>query len=435
MDSVKSAKNLNNPGGFVRSFAKVLRFRVAPTDDKCRKSDDEKPQTDDEQVRNKVALDAFLAKLFASISSVKAGYLQLQIAQSPYDADGIQTADEIVVTELKHLSELKQCYAKKQMDPSPEVTQLLAEIKEQQSLLKTYEIMGKKFETQLKLKDSEIDSLCKKLEEMDRKTKSLEKRLCPSGFLSVFDDLHFSGLNPNHFITVLRQVVKSVRSFVKLLVNEMESAGWDLDAAANSVEPDAVYENPMHKCFAFESFVFRQMLEGFQYPNFSPLTQRQQQKQPQQQQQQQRRHFFEEFMEFKSIKPRDFLSRNPKSKFGKFCRAKYLHLVHPKMEHSLFGDLIQRNLVSSSGYPDTTFFSTFAEMAKRVWLLHRLAFSLNPEVSIFQMRRGSRFSEVYMENVTEEAFIAFNPQVGFTVIPGFKIGKTVIQSQVYLSPS
>ncbi|KAK5838636.1 hypothetical protein PVK06_007370 [Gossypium arboreum] len=46
-----------------------------------------------------------------------------------------------------------------------------------------------------------------------------------------------------------------------------------------------------------------------------------------------------------------------------------------------------------------------------------------------------------MENVTEESLLSsgindgnVDVRVSFTVVPGFKIGATVIQSQVYLSP-
>ena len=106
------------------------------------------------------------------------------------------------------------------------------------------------------------------------------------------------------------------------------------------------------------------------------------------------------------------------------------------MESAFFGNTSHRNLVSEGGFPETTFFATFAEMAKRVWLLHCLAFSFQPEGTIFQVSKGSRFSEAYMETIAEEE-AAFNtaeydPRVAFTVVPGFKIGKTVIQSQVYL---
>ncbi|XP_019098779.1 PREDICTED: uncharacterized protein LOC109132130, partial [Camelina sativa] len=80
---------------------------------------------------------------FATVSSIKAAYAQLQHCQSPYDSIGIQKSDNLVVAELKTLSELKQCFLKKQVDPNPERTLVLAEIQELRSLLKTYEIMGK----------------------------------------------------------------------------------------------------------------------------------------------------------------------------------------------------------------------------------------------------------------------------------------------------
>ncbi|KAJ4981117.1 hypothetical protein NE237_031954 [Protea cynaroides] len=470
MDSGKLGTT-SNVAGLVRTFAKVLRFRssgIGGSDNgkirrlksgkKCK--DDEintnghHPQLakvdsvsvnghlskafndEDEKLQNRAAMEAFVAKLFASISSVKADYAQLQVAQSPYDPDGIQAADEMLVSELKHLSELKQCYLKKQMDPSPEMTLLLAEIQEQRSLLKTYGIMGNQSESQLKLKDSEITFLREKLKESEAQSRVLEKKLNasgPIGPLSVLhDDIHLSGLNPNHFITVLRYAGKSIRSFVKVMIEQMKSAGWDLGAAADSIEPDVIYAKPNHKCFAFECFVCREMFDSFHISNFSiPNV-----FEPERDQRQ--RYFFARFTELKSVKPMEFLSHKPRSPFGKFCRAKYLRLIHPKMESAFFGDLNQRNLVNAGGYPETVFFATFAEMAKRVWLLHCLAFSFEPEASIFQVRRGCRFSEVFMETVAEDDALLLPTDmagVGFTVVPGFRIGKTVIQCQVYLSPA
>lgn len=431
-----------------RTFAKVLHIRqatgVAPADEVHRKTTfREKFKHDvfdaddvDEKLRHKIAKEAFLSKLFATISTVKAAYSQLQFAQSPYDADGIQAADQIVISELKNLSELKQCYLKKQFDElSPEKTQLLAEIQEQKSLIKTYEVFGKKLDSELKLKYSEITFLKEKLEEANRESKVIEKRLNSSGLLSVGDNLHLSGLSPNHFISFLRQTTKSIQNFVRLMVNEMELAGWDLDAAVGAIEPGVRFSNPDHICFAFESFVCREMFDGFNNPNFSLWNE------SLPEQQKSHRFFFERFKRVKSMKTREILVQNLKSAFSRFCSTKYLKLVHPKMETSLFGNLNQRKLVKSGDHPETTFFATFSEMAKRVWLLHCLAFSFEPEASIFQAGKGCRFSEVYMESACEEAFFSSegstetDPLVAFTVVPGFKIGKTVIQCQVYLSSS
>ncbi|XP_031266139.1 protein GRAVITROPIC IN THE LIGHT 1-like isoform X1 [Pistacia vera] len=456
MESVKPSAMTPAKSKLARTFAKVLHIRavsgVAPVDgvqkvkpqEKVIK-DGQKPvkskgswsqlfDKDDKDDEYKVAMEALLAKIFATISSVKAAYSQLQYAQSPYDAECIQSADYSVVKELKNLSELKQCYFKKQFDFSPEKTLVSAEIQELKSLLKTYEIMGKKLEFQLRLKDSEIIFLKEKLEENNKQNKLIEKRLNQSGQLSMLDNLHFSGLSPSHFITVLRHAVKSIRGFVRLMIDEMKTAGWDIDAAANSIQPNVVYYKADHKCFAFESFVCRELFNAFHYPNYSPANESLPERKKKKQQL-----FFERFTELKSVKAKDYLSRKPKSSFAKFCRVKYLQVIHPKMESSFFGNLNHRNLVNSGEFPDTGFFASFAEMAKRVWLLHCLAFSFQPEAAIFQVNKGTRFSEVYMESLDDEAFLPSDKtqesdtRVAFTVVPGFRIGKTVLQCQVYLS--
>ncbi|KAI3466036.1 hypothetical protein Pfo_022699 [Paulownia fortunei] len=450
MDSVDRSAVTPRKSRLARTFAKVLHIRavtgLSPDDGVQKTKSHGKMKKDpskntkipsfadqDEGLLDKAVKEAFLAKLFASISAVKAAYAQLQFAQSPYDADGIQSADQIVVSELKNLSELKQCYSKKTLnEKSPETTLLLSEIQEQNSLLKTYEITSKKLNSQLRLKDSEITFLEEKLAEANSDNKSLEKRLNSSGQLAMPDNTQLSGLRPSHFIAYFRQAIKSTRSFVRLLISEMESADWDLDAAATSIEPGISFWKSNHICFAFESFVCREMLDGFNHPNFSTQTE------SLPKQKTQRRLFFDRFMELKSVRPADYLAWKPKSMFAAFCRTKYLRLVHPKMEASLFGNLDQRNLVNSGELPETPFFLAFSEMAKRIWLLHCLALSFDPEVSIFQVSKGSRFSEVYMESLSDEAFISSDatpetdPRVAFMVVPGFRIGKTVIQCQVYL---
>ncbi|XP_015578069.2 protein GRAVITROPIC IN THE LIGHT 1 [Ricinus communis] len=458
MDSVKLSAMTPKKSKFARAVAKVLHLRaatgVAPVDGVQKVKSQERVKDDkfctkdtvnwaqsfkfseDEELQKSLATEALLAKLFASVSSIKAAYAQLQCAQSPYDVDGIQAADQLVVSELKNLSELKQCYIKKQFDPSPDTTMVLAELQEQKSVSKTYEIMGNKLESQLRLKDSEIMYLREKLEESSRHNQLLDKRLNRSGQLSVLDNLHQSRLSPSHFTAVVRFTVKSIQSFVKLMIDQMKAADWDLDAAANSIVPDVVYWRADDKCFAFESFVCREIFDGFHLPNFSlpsesSLLERKNQNQL----------FFKRFTELRSVKAKDYLAQKPKSTFAKFCRSKYLQLVHPQMETSFFGNLSQRSLVNSGGFPDTTFFTSFSELAKRVWILHCLAFSFEPEASIFQVSKGCRFSEVYMECVAEDALLSSgnaqeaDPPVAFTVFPGFRIGKTIIQCQVYLSPT
>lgn len=440
MDSVKLSSVTPRKSRLARTFAKVLHVRaaagvVSPDDDVQKPKLNEKMKKDrtfkveDEGVMKEV----FMAKMFASLSSIKASYAQLQYAQSPYDADGIQSADQMIVSELRKLSELKQCYLKKELhDPSPETALLRSEVQEQSSLVKTYEITSKKTDSQLKLKESEIMFLKEKLAETSSDCRLLERRLNSSGPLGFTDaPTKLSCLRPTHFIAFQRQAVKSIRSFVRLLVDEMDSQEWDLVGAASSIHPGVSFWKSNHVCFAFESFVCGEMFDGFDHRPKEESSSSSEKKEDS------RRVFFDRFVELKSVRPADYLAWKPKSSFAAFCRAKYLRVVHPKMEESFFGNLEQRSLVSSGELPETPFFTAFVEMARRVWLLRCLAFSFDPSVSIFRVSEGSRFSEVYMESLSDEAFDAAaaetEPHVAFTVVPGFRIDKIVVQSQVYLN--
>ncbi|CAK9152636.1 unnamed protein product [Ilex paraguariensis] len=392
----------------------------------------EKEDTDEASFKNRAAIEAFIAKLFATISAVEASYAELQIAQFPYNVDHVQSADQAVVNELKALSELKYSFLKKKIDSSPpHVTLLLAEIQEQQSLMKTYEITMKKMESEIEVKDSEISSLKEELNDTTLNNKSLEKKLNESGCFSVLDNVNPSNSDPKDFNMVLNYVLRSVRNFVKLLIREMESANWDIEAASKAIEPEVTFKNTDHKCFAFESFVCREMFDGFNIPTFSLLIE------SLQDDNQGRFFFFDQFKKLKSVGSIQFLKENEDSLFGKFLKTKYLRLTHPKMETSFSGNLNQRKMINSSEYPETEFFKVFAEMARRVWILHCLAFSFDQQLGIFQVRKGSRFSEVFMESVDNDVFAAADGGfvVAFTVVPGFRVGNMVIQSRVYLSPA
>lgn len=425
-------------GKLVRTISKILHLRTVigiATDvikkrriwkgkskSSLRKFEDVRNISDDQKIDEIAALEALLARLFASISSIKASYAQLQLAHCPYDGDEIRSADHSVISELISLSEMKQCFVEKQFDFSPEKVIVFAEIQEQYSAMKIYEITKKRLETQSKFQDSEIERFKALLEECNNQNLQIQRKLNESGHLSVLDNVHPSGLNPSHFINILHYTVRSIRSFVRMLVNKMYSAGWDLKSAAGTISSGAVYCKDSDYCFAFESFVSRVMFDGFQqHQFFKDANDR-------------RQHFYKKFNEIKSANVKEYLSSRPDSTFGKFCQIKYLTLIHPEMELSLCGDLKQREFIKLGKFPETAFFGLFAEMAKRVWMLHCLGLSFDSQVSIFQIRPGSRYSEVYMESVTDQVFVESETdlKVAFTVVPGFKFSKTVVQCQVYL---
>ncbi|KAF9617157.1 hypothetical protein IFM89_034308 [Coptis chinensis] len=380
--------------------------------------------------------EALVSKIFSNISSLKSAYVQLQAAHTPYDPDKIEAADKLVISELKNLSELKHSYRENNPKPvstSPQDSRLVSEIQEQQNLLKTYEVMVKKFQTQLQTKDSEMSQLQQQIQESNQKRMKLEKKLKLKGLSAkVSEDLEdrnefFSlELNSDLFTTSAEASYKAIHDFSKPLINMMKAAGWDLDAAATSVEPSVVYAKRAHKKYAFESLICQRMFSGFQDKNFSVESENLSVS---------NESFFHQFLAIRVVDPLDILSQNADSIFGKFCRSKYLAVVHPKMEASFFGNLDQRNHVMSGGHPRTPFYQAFLKLAKSIWLLHKLAYSFDPKVKVFQVKRGSEFSDVYMESVVKNVVVELgdqNPKVGLMVMPGFRIGGSVIQCRVYL---
>ncbi|XP_021803817.1 protein GRAVITROPIC IN THE LIGHT 1-like [Prunus avium] len=409
-------------------------------DTQLRESNNQKvhPQPMEEAMnQNPEAVEALISKVFTNISSLKSAYIQLQAAHTPYDPEKIQAADKLVISELKNLSELKHFYRENNPSPvcaSPQDSRLAAEIQEQQILLKTYGVMVKKFQSEIQNKDSEILQLQQHIEEAKQKQAKLEKNLKLRGMSTKesegsADENGFPpvDLTSDLFTSVVEAAYKAIHDFSKPLINMMKAAGWDLDAAANSIEPNVVYAKRAHKKYAFESHICQRMFSGFQQESFSlnldNLTVT-------------KESFFHQFLTLRDMDPLDMLGQNPDSVFGRFCRSKYLVVVHPKMETSFFGNLDQRNYVMGGGHPRTPFYQAFLKLAKSIWLLHRLAHSFDPRVEVFQVKRGSEFSEVYMDSVVKNLIMDESdqkPKVGLMVMPGFWIGGSVIQSRVYLS--
>ncbi|VVB03439.1 unnamed protein product [Arabis nemorensis] len=395
------------------------------------------PQPMEESInQNPEAMEALISNLFGNISSLKSAYIELQSAHTPYDPEKIQAADKVVISELKNLSELKHFYRENNPKPvcvSPQDSRLAAEIQEQQSLLKTYEVMVKKFQSEIQNKDSEITQMLQKIEEANQKRLKLEKNLKLRGMSTNEGsggdgNLQFPDLTTELFISTYEAASKAVHDFSKPLINMMKAAGWDLDSAANSIEPDVVYAKRPHKKYAFESYICQRMFSGFQQKNFLVNSETASADDTEA--------FFRQFLALKDMDPLDALATNPDSNFGKFCRSKYLILIHPKMEASFFGNLDQRDYVTGGGHPRTPFYQAFLKLAKSIWILHRLAYSFDPAAKIFQVKKGSEFSDSYMESVVKNIVVdekEESPRVGLMVMPGFWIGGSVIQSRVYVS--
>ena len=141
-----------------------------------------------------------------------------------------------------------------------------------------------------------------------------------------------------------------------------------------------------------------------------------------------------QLFEYVSSNPMDLLSIHPDCDFAKFCEHKYQRLIHPTMESSIFVKMDKNETVLNSWRSLSMFYEAFVRMASSIWILHKLSYASDPVVENFQVEKGVDFSMVYMEDVTKRFTWSSKgrEKVGFTVVPGFKIGKIIVQSQVYL---
>ncbi|XP_007052116.2 PREDICTED: IRK-interacting protein [Theobroma cacao] len=375
--------------------------------------------------------DSLISSVFAAVSSVEASYLQLQTSHVPFVEESVKAADRALVSHLRRLSDLKYFYREIRKNPNFEAglslgSCLEAQVQENQSKLRALETVSNRLQEEIDEKDNDVSSLRKKLAEIQWANTKLSKKL--SGNLNSACDVL---LTVRVFYAVLHDACRATHKFSKILIGLMRKAGWDLHLVADSVYPDIDYAKEGHNRFAFLSYVCLGMFRGFDLEGFGlnenePLCNGNN-----------ATCSLKQLLEHVSSNPMELLSRNQNCEYSRFCEKKYQDLIHPTMESSIFSNLDQNEVVLSSWRSLSIFYESFVNMASSIWTLHKLAFSFDPVVEIFQVERGVDFSIIYMEDVTKRYNLPGETRVkvGFTVVPGFKIGRTVIQSQVYLSGS
>ncbi|KAI5059297.1 hypothetical protein GOP47_0025616 [Adiantum capillus-veneris] len=352
-------------------------------------------------------METLITNVFSTISSLKSAYMQLQSAHVPYDPDKIQIADKAVISELKRLSELKHTYRERlaivssgQGDDEPALS-TEGEGEKKSEILKSYEGIISNFHNEIQKKNSVVENLkdmlaqtTLKKEKLERRVKRLEQKLTKDPLANSPADLLPT---PQLLEYVVLGASEASRSFTKLLTSLMKVAHWDLDAAANSIEPGITYARRTHKKFAFESYVNHRMLSGFESENFFVSSSLSTVLDPEKNSQE----CFKEFQELRSADPLEVITNNPQGKFAKYCLKRFLDVVHPKMEESFFGNIEHRKQVLAGIHPKSQFYQNFLKLAKAMWILHRLAFSFEPNARIFQVQRDAEFSPLYMESIAQ----------------------------------
>ncbi|KAL1543399.1 protein GRAVITROPIC IN THE LIGHT 1-like isoform X1 [Salvia divinorum] len=393
---------------------------------------------------------ALIPSLFATLSSFEASYLQFQAAHVPdIDQAALAEADKSIVSILQKLTELKNLYRQSKREGSglsggfdfPAASFWEFQVQENQCKLRVLDTIVNTQQSQIDVKDGEAIELRKKLDRIRAANCELMRKLgLKEGGAGLGLEVM---LTIRVFEAMLLDSVKSMRCFVKLLIDLMRRAGWDLKEAANSVYPGMNYTRKGNFWYAFLSYVCLGMFQNFDKIDFelrdseiisngngtkrieNGVTDGD------------NIDYLRQLIDHAANSPMEMLSKNPKCEFSRFCGRKYEELIHPTMESSIFSNLDRKDKVLDSWKSLSVFYESFVRTASSIWLLQKLAYSFKPVIEIFQVERGAEFSMVYMEDVLGRCGLPgksrLRARVGFTVVPGFKVGRTVVQSQVYLT--
>ncbi|CAH8264237.1 unnamed protein product [Arabidopsis lyrata] len=410
----KTSSPSSNISEIISKFAKVCKFRsigVFPdqksnsndlceveilVDDKAKETEvcdfNHKPFT---KIQTFCWDDDEIWKLFDMVSALKLAYVEFQQAHLPYDPDKIIEADNLVVSQLEALRRIKRLYLKTKQLNAKKTEFAASCLNGLRDEIEVNEKELEKLKAQVRAKESEIHSLKERLDCLVAENRKHEERI----------------VSVSSFQFAFRAASKAVHDFSKPLITLMKATDWNLDKAVESIVGNVTFAKTSDKKYAFESYIVRRMFHGIKL-NPCDVT---------------------ELMSFDD--PLDALTAFPNSAFSRFCGQKYLLVVHPSMEASFFGNMDMRGLVLLGKHPRTMFYHIFAKMAKWVWILGSFAASLDLKAKIFVVRRGTRFSGVYMESVVgdEKEEGQGDLSVEFITMPGFKIGDSVFKSQVYLS--
>lgn len=378
-------------------------------------------------------MEMLMAEVFDAVSTMKRAYVSLQEAHCPWDPEKMRIADVAVVAELRKIGVLKERFRRSvacsDVSKRHRGGVLVREV------VAPYEAAVEELKMNVKAKEVEVENLKEKLKTLTNLTTNVKKRSQSRRKVSCSQVTVAPG--PELFEATMIRVNETSKSFTSLLLSLMRSAQWDIAAAVRSIESATTDSTTTsitsihHAKYALESYISRKVFESFDHETFYMDGSLSSLLHPDQF----RRDCFTQYRDMKSMDPVELLGILPTCQFGKFCTKKYLSIVHPKMEESLFGNLDQSRQVMAGNHPRSQFYSEFLGLAKAVWLLHLLAFSLDPAPSHFQVSPGAEFHPQYMESVVKfgGGRVPAGQIVGFSISPGFKLWNgSVIKARVYL---
>ncbi|XP_024530430.1 IRK-interacting protein-like [Selaginella moellendorffii] len=215
----------------------------------------------------------------------------------------------------------------------------------------------------------------------------------------------------------------SMRYFCNVFIKQMEVSGYPVCRTLADMEASSGFLRKEHTAFVLDSRINKAFFHCFENDNFdeSGVTS-----------------ILDtgtrcaarlgEYKRMKLVNVADAVnssSRCFEPDFLRFCQAKTKEmwgLFHMSM---LFKSVEERE----------AFTAAFLDVAKGVWLLHRLAFSMNPPVVILRVGKGCELNPLYVEPVAvpdDPCRRCSSPlKVEFMIMPGFRAHHKIIKCQVY----
>ncbi|KAJ7525459.1 hypothetical protein O6H91_17G052200 [Diphasiastrum complanatum] len=214
----------------------------------------------------------------------------------------------------------------------------------------------------------------------------------------------------------------AIRYFCRVFMKQMEVSGYSVGRTIADMDPQITFLRKEHTAFALEARINKALFHCFENESFDDtgLTKildpakrsivR-----------------MEDFKRMKNVDVGDAINPSHASfepEFLKFCESKTREMWA----------LFPWNIVFRSTAERASFSAAFLDAAKVVWLLHKLAFAMNPVVSIFRVERGMEANHLYVDPVAvPDSFCrrCHSSKVEFMIMPGFRrLG--LIKCQVYL---
>lgn len=379
-------------------------------------------------VKQNAVLNDRIKELERDLQGQRAAYRDKLAKRESQLQDEIRKLDEQLQDEMSHHeAELRRSESARVYDG-----RTVADLKKQNAELK-------------QASQAEIEKLVKRLQSAE-----LHNANASPGGESFLD----SEATPHHLNRAVERVNTTSGNFTRLLMVALKEGGVDCSKVAKALTKSVRFERDAHTKFVYQALICKVLFADFESEYFN-IEENAPTKLDSEQPRDENFRCYKELMLVEN--PEELVYEDATDNdFRSFCIKKQNDLiaalaasigssVPSNVGLLLFGKLFGRNGLrrshpSSAGLlSQMKVASSFLKCALSVFLVHKLAFALQPTARIFRVRDFMEFNPDYMDKVvitsadsdSDDDAPPSKVSVGFMVVPGFFINQIVVHCQVY----